>query len=260
MVTRRLKRIFGEDGKAFVVACDHGMINGPMEGIMDMEDTLRSVIEGGADGIMATYGTVRRYPEIMAKTGLVLRIDGAASVQCPVEGAGDAFYSVDDALRLGAEALCVTTFTWTKWEEHMLKVLAETIRKGHEWGIPIMAEMMPGGFGAAPEFRSIEAISHAARVAAELGADWVKVPYCDTFEKVVASSYVPVVVLGGANDPDKRKTLEMVKQGMDAGASGATIGRNIWQSRDTKKMTAAVRALVHEGANVDGAMDILQGL
>lgn len=257
MVERRLKRIFQEDGNAFVVACDHGMINGPMEGIMDMEETLRAVVQGGADGIMATYGTVRRYPEIMAATGLVLRIDGAASLQCPVEGSGDAFYSVDDALRLGAEALCVTTFTWTKWEEHMLKVLAETIRKGHEWGIPVMAEMMPGGFGAAPEFRTTEAISHAARVAAELGADWVKVPFCDRFDRVVESSYVPVVVLGGPNDPDKRKTLEIVKQSMDQGARGATIGRNIWQSRDTRKMTAAVHSIVHQGRTVDGAMELL---
>jgi DhnA family fructose-bisphosphate aldolase class Ia len=140
----------------------------------------------------------------------------------------------------------------------MLKVLAGTIRKGHEWGIPIMAEMMPGGFGAAPEFRTTEAISHAARVAAELGADWVKVPFCDRFNRVVESSYVPVVVLGGPNDPDKRKTLEIVKQSMEQGARGATIGRNIWQSQDTKKMTAAVRAIIHDGASVNEAMEILE--
>jgi fructose-bisphosphate aldolase, class I len=259
MVTRRLRRLFGEDGNAFVVACDHGMINGPMEGVVDMEATLNAVVAGGADGIMATYGTVRRYPEIMAKCALVLRIDGAASLQCPVEGSGSAFYSVDDALRCGAEALCVTTFTWTRWEEAMLKTLAETIRKGHEWGIPTMAEMMPGGFGASAEFRSVEAISHAARVAAELGADWVKVPYCDGFEKVVEGCYVPVVVLGGPNDPDKRKTLEMVKKGMDAGAHGATIGRNIWQSGNTRAMAAAVRAIVHEGASVDQAAAMVEG-
>ncbi len=257
MTARRMSRIFGDDGKAFVVACDHGMINGPMEGITDMGSTLRAVVEGGADGIMATYGTAMRYPEILSKCALVLRIDGAASLQCPVEGAGDAFYSIDDALRLGAEALCVTTFTWTKWEEQMLKVLAATIRKGHEWGIPTMAEMMPGGFGGGPEFRTTGATAHAARVAAELGADWVKVPYCENFERVVESCYVPVVVLGGPNDPDKLKTLSMVKKGMDAGASGATIGRNIWQSENTAGMTAAVRAIVHDGATVEAAAGLL---
>lgn len=257
MVSRRLNRLFGDDGRAFVVACDHGMINGPMEGIIDMEETLREVVQGGADGIMATYGTARRYPEILSKCGLVLRIDGAASLKCPVEGAGDAFYSIDDALRLGAEALCVTTFTWTKWEEQMLKVLAATIRKGHEWGIPTMAEMMPGGFGGGPEFRNVEAVSHAARVAAELGADWVKVPYCEGFEKVVESCYVPVVVLGGPSDPDPVKTLAMVKKGMDAGAAGATIGRNIWQSRNTRGMTAAVRTIVHDGASPETAAALL---
>lgn len=259
MVDRRLHRIFKDDGHAFVVACDHGMINGPMRGIQTMGKTLADIVEGGADGIMVTYGTALRYPEVLAKTSVVLRIDGAASLKCPVEGPGSAFYSMDEALRIGAEAVCVTTFTWTRWEEEMLKTLAQTIRAAHAWGIPVMAEMMPGGFGASGEYRSVEAVAHAARVAAELGADWVKVPCCEQFEKVVASCYVPVVVLGGPAKDDPRETFEMVRYAMDAGAQGATIGRNIWQSQDTRAMTAAVRSLVHSGASVQEAVGIVAG-
>ena len=87
-----------------------------------------------------------------------------------------------------------------------------------------MAEMVPGGFDSGPEFRTLHSVSVAARVAAELGADWVKTSYAPGFEQVVATCYVPVVVLGGPGQADPRATLEMVRAGMDAGAVGRDRG------------------------------------
>ncbi len=255
-VKRRLNRIF-KDGKSFVVACDHGMISGPIKGVADMGWCLDQVIEGGADAVMASYGTAVRFPEKLARVGLVLRIDGTSSVLAPREGRGSAFYGIEEALQLGAEALCVTSFTATEYEEEHLKTLAAVIREGHKWGIPMMAEMMPGGFDAGPELRSLEHMKTTARVACELGADWVKIPYCEGFEEVVDNCYVPVVVLGGANDPDKRSILEMVKRGLDAGCAGATVGRNVWQAEHPARMARAIAALIHDEVSVDRAMEIL---
>ena len=255
-VRRRMNRIF-KDGRSFVVACDHGMISGPMQGIQDMGACLDQIVAGGADGIMATYGTAIRYPEKLAKVGLVLRIDGTSSVLAPEAGAGSAWYSIEDALRIGADALCVTSFTATEYEEEHLKALANIIRKGHEWGLPVMAEMMPGGFDAGPEKRTLHHMKTTARVAAELGADWVKIPYCEDFEEVVKSCYVPVVVLGGVNNPDKLSILSMIERGMQAGGSGATVGRNVWQSSNPKEMTMAIRKIVHEGWSATQAMELL---
>ncbi len=255
--TRRFNKIFKSDGRALIVACDHGMISGPMRGIENMEQTLTQVIAGGVDAVMTSYGTAVRFAKLLSKVGLVLRIDGAGTVLGPMDGPGAQFYTVEDALRLGADALCVTTFPGTAVEEQTLETLARVIRQAHVWGIPVMAEMVPGGFDSGPELRTLESISVSARVAAELGADWVKIPYVDGFEQVVAGCYVPVVVLGGSHQTDPRATLAMVKAGLDAGAVGGTIGRNVWQSSLTEKMAAALVSLIHSNASVDEAAALL---
>lgn len=258
MVTRRLKSIFQDDGKAFVVACDHSAIYGPIKGMADIKETLEQLVAANVDGIMAAYGTVRSYPEIFAKTNLVLRIDGASSVLSNSADGGAAFYSVEDALRLGAEAMCVTSFPGTETEKEDWHTLANIIRAGHEWGIPIMAEVMPGGFEAGPEFRNKEVTKIAARVAADLGADWVKIPYVDGYEEVVETCPVPVVILGGPTVKDPAVTLKMVDDGLKAGCAGATIGRNIWQSKDTYIMASAIRGMIHDGLCLEDAIEMMK--
>lgn len=259
MVIRRLNRIFRPDGRALIVACDHGMISGPDKGIENMERTLTQVIAGGVDAVMASYGTATRFAGKLARVGLVLRIDGAGTVLGPMNGPGAQFYTIEDALRLGADALCVTAFPGSPVEEPTLEVLARVIRQAHTWGIPVMAEMVPGGFDSGPEFRTLENVGIAARVAAELGADWVKIPYVAGFEKIVASCYVPVVVLGGAHKGEPRETLAMVKAGMLAGGAGATVGRNIWKAERPEKMAAALARIIHHDAGVDEALHLLAG-
>lgn len=248
MVTRRLHRIFRADGRTLIVACDHGMISGPDTGIENLGDTLEKVIAGGADAVMASYGTATRFAAQLARVGLVLRIDGAATVLGPKGGPGAQFYTVEDALRLGADALCVTAFPGSPVEEATLTVLAHVIRAAHAWGIPVMAEMVPGGFDSPPTARTVHSVGVAARVAAELGADWVKIPYVEGFEQVVAGCYVPVVVLGGPHQDAPEATLTMLEAALRAGAVGATIGRNIWKAADPTAMTQALVARIHGSA------------
>ena len=121
-----------------------------------------------------------------------------------------------------------------------------------------MGEMQPGGFNGGPEQRTAEAIAVAARVAAELGADWVKVPYADGFDRVVNTCYVPAVMLGGAKTSDDRATLATIQRAIVAGAAGVAIGRNIFQADDPAAMTAAVASIVHKDATVDEALGILR--
>jgi DhnA family fructose-bisphosphate aldolase class Ia len=152
----------------------------------------------------------------------------------------------------------VTAFPGSPVEEPTLEVLARVIRQAHAWGIPVMAEMVPGGFDSGPEFRTLESIKVSARVAAELGADWVKIPYVEGFEQVIKSCYVPVVVLGGPHQDNPRSTLQLVKAGMLAGGVGATVGRNIWKALHPARMAAAVGAIIHQDVTVDAAMAMLQ--
>ena len=102
--------------------------------------------------------------------------------------------------------------------------------------------------------RTLDAIKVSARVAAELGADWVKIPYVEGFAEVVQTCYVPVVVLGGKKKDDVRTTLNMLHTSLGAGGVGGVIGRNIWQSGRTEAMTRTMADIIHRGIGVDEAL------
>ncbi|RLC27104.1 MAG: hypothetical protein DRH56_03525, partial [Deltaproteobacteria bacterium] len=97
---------------------------------------------------------------------------------------------------------------------------------------------------------------------AELGADVVKVSYTgdpDSFCKVVEGCHVPVIIAGGPKMESDRAVLEMVKGAMEAGASGTSIGRNVFQHKDPGAMVAALSMIVHSNAGVEEALDLLGG-
>ena len=122
-----------------------------------------------------------------------------------------------------------------------------------------MGEMVPGGFDSPDHLRTAESIAIASRVGAELGADWVKIPYAAGFEEVTAGCFVPAVILGGAKKGSEREMLVNIRAALDVGAVGVAIGRNIFQAEDPTAMTAAVAALIHDDASIDDAMNILTG-
>jgi DhnA family fructose-bisphosphate aldolase class Ia len=259
MTTRRLNRIFQSDGRALIAAFDHGLIDGPAQGMEQPADTLAKIVAGGADAILTSFGVATRFAKEIARLGLILRLDGGGTRLGVMGGSSGQFYTIEDALRLGADAVAVSAFPGSPKEEATLKVLAEVIREAHAWGLPVMAEMVPGGFDSGPEFRTAESIAVSARVAAELGADWVKIPYADGFERVTSTCYVPAVILGGAKKGSERQMLETIKAALDAGGVGVAVGRNIFQADNPARMTAAIARLIHQNAEVDEAMAVLQG-
>lgn len=256
MFTRRLSRIFRPDGRALIVAFDHGLTEGPIQGVESPAQTLGAIVAAGADAVLASYGTALRFAQVLAPAGLILRIDGGGTSLGRMTPAGQ-FFSVEDALRLGADAVAVTAFPGTPEEEMSLRCLAQVISEAHRWGLPVLGEMQPGGFDAGPEYHTAEKVAIVARVAAEMGADWVKIPYAEGFSHVAQTCYVPAVILGGAKMGDERTLLATIKQAVEAGAAGVAMGRNIFQAKDPAAMTAAVAAIVHGGAAVDEALGML---
>ena len=254
---RRLGRIFRPSGRALIVAMDHGLLDGPCRGLEDPAETIAKIVAGGADAVLTSYGIARRFARELAPVGLILRLDGGSTSLGPSDGAPALLYSVEDALRLGADAVALNGFPGAPHEAASLANIARAVGLAHPWGLPVMAEMVPGGFDSAAEWRTVDNIALAVRVAAELGADLVKTPYAAGFEQVTGPCYVPVVILGGAKRGHERDMLVDIKAAVDAGANGVAIGRNIFQADDPAAMTAAVAAVLHEGASVDEALALL---
>jgi fructose-bisphosphate aldolase/2-amino-3,7-dideoxy-D-threo-hept-6-ulosonate synthase len=121
--------------------------------------------------------------------------------------------------------------------------------------MPVLAMAYARGPGI--EGDEPEALGHAVRLAEELGADIVKTGYsgdAESFQHVVESTRLPVVIAGGARGSD-HQTLEKVRGTMDAGGAGISMGRSIFQHDDPEAITRAVSAVVHEDASAEEALE-----
>lgn len=243
---RRAGRLFGADGRAVFVALDHAayMGSGPPLG-----QPMHDIAGAAPDSILATWHVAREYAGAFAGSGLVLRLDGGVSELggFPSEDVSGLLHRVDDALTVGADAVVVLGYPGAGDEHLSLQRLAAVCTEAERSGMPVMAEMIPGGFGRAVEW-SVENIAKAARLGAELGADIVKTVCPDdpaAFADVVAACPVPVVALGGPKMPDEDAVVAVAQGVVQAGGAGIAFGRNVWGSSDPAKLVRRLMDAVH---------------
>ena len=243
---RRAGHLFADDGRAVFVALDHAayMGSGPPLG--------QSMVDIGAaapDGVLATWHVARDYPEVFARSGLVLRLDGGVSELggFPTDDVSGLLHGVEDAVTIGADAVVVLGYPGAPDEHLSLQRLAAVCTEAERYGMPVMAEMIPGGFGRAVDW-TVDNIAKAARLGAELGADIVKTVCPDDpaeFAEVVAACPVPVVALGGPKMPDEDAVVAVARGVVEAGGAGIAFGRNVWGSDDPAKLVRRLLDAVH---------------
>ncbi|MBN1260123.1 MAG: aldolase [Anaerolineae bacterium] len=258
--THRWNRIFREDGKAFIVAMDHPGSFGMMEGMENPGAVLRKISAAGADAVLTTYGVVTKFAEEIGNMGIVLRVDGGTSMLAKERNHSRLLYHVTDALRVGADAVGSMGMPGSIFEAQTLPYVAELVNEAAQWNVPVMVEALPGGFENPKEWWTPENIGHACRICGEMGVDFIKTTYTgdvESFRRILEQLYVPVVVLGGSKSKDPRDLLGGIYDAIQAGASGVAVGRNIWHYADPGKMTAAIAAIIHDGATVDDALEQL---
>ena len=124
-----------------------------------------------------------------------------------------------------------------------------------DYGIPVMAVT---AVGREMEKRTARYLSLCCRIAAELGARVVKTYWCEDFDQVTNGCPVPVIMAGGPICETVLEVLEFVYDGMQKGAIGINLGRNVWKNPDPVAVAKALRAIVHKGANVKEANEIYE--
>ncbi|MEL7609551.1 MAG: fructose-bisphosphate aldolase [Bacillota bacterium] len=246
---KRLRRIFAADGKTVIVAMDHGTAL-PVNPALDRTgEILEAVVRGGADAVLVSYGIAKKYADILGDIGVIVRADGGYSSLSGANGYPRLLHSVEDALRVGADAVACNGFPGLPYEADCMKNVSELARQGAEWNVPLMAEMLPGGFGTEVP-KTPENVRLAARMGCEYGADIIKTTFAGTteqFRQVIEASYRPVVVLGGEAVSDLDSLFACIEQSMIAGARGVAIGRNVWKHPNPEAVTRALVELVHGG-------------
>lgn len=256
----RFERIFNRNtGKTIIVPMDHGISVGPINGVIDLKHTIQQVAIGGANAIVEHKGLVGaglrgKGPDI----GLIIHLSASTALS-PYPNAKTLVCTVEEAIKLGADAVSIHVNLGDEDEKSMLYDFGNISRDCKNWGIPLLAMIYARGKNIKDGYH-VDVVKHSARVGCELGADIVKVPYTgspETFRYVTEGCSVPVVIAGGEKMDSDREILEMVKGSIDAGGAGLSIGRNVFQHKTPQKMVQAMAAIIHDGRSLDDALAIL---
>jgi len=241
----RLSRIL-KDGKMLCIPMDHGISNGPIRGLEDPHGMIYQCENAGLTCILVNKGIIKTMPR-PTNIGLIAHFSGSTSLG-PAPNRKMLMGSVEEALRLGADAVSLHINIGAKEEPEMLQKLGMIADKCDEWSVPLVAMMYPRGEGIKNP-HDPEIVAHAARVGAEAGADIVKAVYTGdvaSFRKVVKSVPVPLVIAGGPKATTDLEILEMCAGAMKAGAKGVTFGRNIFQHKNPPAMVRALHRVIFE--------------
>jgi fructose-bisphosphate aldolase/2-amino-3,7-dideoxy-D-threo-hept-6-ulosonate synthase len=258
----RLNRIRDrESGNFLTVPMDHGVTTGPIDGLEDAAATVDAIARGGGDSVLVHKGIARHeFSNADEEIGLIVHINAATEVG-PDPNDKVMVGDVEEAVRLGADAVSVHINVGSETEPHQLTDLGRVADACDEYGMPLMAMTYVRG----PDVDSADptTIAHATRLGAELGADVVKTSYTgdpDEYERVIEGCPVPVVLAGGPKADTKRAVLADIREAMDVGARGVAMGRNVFQQDDVAAMTRAISNVVHDGLGADEALEATHGV
>jgi len=246
----RLSRIIKPDtGRTVMLAVDHGYFQGPTSGLEVMEEMLAPLIPF-ADCLMLTRGILRSSVPPGSQVPIVLRVSGGNSILS--ELSNETWnVSVEDCVRLNVAGMAMSIYVGAQYEHQTLSAFADLIDAGHEVGIPVLAVTAVGR----DMVRDARYLALSSRIAAEMGANFVKTYYCDDFPRVTGTCPVPVVMAGGKKLPEM-EALTMAFNAVSEGAVGVDMGRNIFQSDCPVGMIKAVRAVVHYNEKPAAAIKI----
>jgi len=249
----RLSRIIKpETGRTVMLAVDHGYFLGPTYKLENARETIQPLLPY-ADALMLTRGILRTSVDPSTSVPVVLRVSGGSSIIGADLSNEGITTSIEEAVRMNVSAVALSIFVGSEYEHQTLMNLAYLIDDAQEFGIPVLAVT---AVGKELEKRDARFLSLACRIAAEIGASFVKTYFCEEFEKVAQSCPAPLVIAGGPKLETELDAFKMAYDAVQKGAVGVDMGRNIWQNPKPIPMIKAVRAVVHEGAKPEEALDI----
>ena len=235
---------------------DHGVTIGPIQGIINMQQIINQLLKGGVDAILVHKGIAKNVDA--GNAGLIVQLSAMSNLSPNINGKVQVC-TVQEAIRIGADAVSVHVNIGAQDEDKMLKNLGKVANQCDLYGMPLLAMMYPRG----PKIQNEHApdvVAHAARIGAELGADIIKANYTgniETFKAVVESCPVPMVIAGGPKCKTTQEILQTAHDSVQAGAAGLSIGRNVFQHENPTLIVKALESIVHKGASVGQALKLL---
>jgi putative autoinducer-2 (AI-2) aldolase len=240
----RLAQVVKSDGHCLFLPIDHGYFQGPTKRLEKPGETVEPLLPY-CDAVFVTRGVLRSSIDPEKSKPIILRVSGGTSVVGKDLANEGITTSMEEAIRLNVAAVGTSIFVGSDYERESLLSLSKLVDEGESRGIPVMAVT---AVGKELEKRNARYLALSCRIAAELGAKIVKTYWCEDFEKVVDGCPVPVVMAGGPKTETELEVFEFVHDGIQKGAIGVNLGRNIWQNDHPVAMIRALRSIIHEDA------------
>lgn len=249
----RLRRLYRHgDGRLLIVPLDHSLTDGPLigglAGARSLDGLVGQIAGNGVDAVVLHKGCLRSISHHrFTDTALIVHLS-ASTMYAADPDAKYLVTSVEESLRLGADAVSVHVNVGSAQERQQVSDLAAVSDACDRWNVPLLAMMYPRG----PRIdnpRDPVLVAHAITVAADLGADIVKTLYVGSssaMADVVSSVSVPVIVAGGPRQ-DGPAVLAYVQAALRGGASGVAMGRNVFQAPDPGAMARQLSEVIHPG-------------
>jgi fructose-bisphosphate aldolase / 2-amino-3,7-dideoxy-D-threo-hept-6-ulosonate synthase len=244
----RLKRLFpSADRRLFSIPLDHAVSMGPIDGLEELAPLASELQDGGADLLIVTKGAVREVAPVL-EPGTMLGVHVSASTSLgSTSNLKVLVGTAGEAASLGADVLSVQVNFGIPEEPAMLRDLGIVADECRSIGLPLlcMAYVKKEGGGSPDELR------HAARAAADTGADIVKTSYPgskEEFARLCRTTPVPVLIGGGVRLDDESEFLRIVGDSLEAGGRGICIGRNLFQRRPVAPLAQRIARILHGGS------------
>lgn len=253
-IENRLNRLIQPDGHCFFLPIDHGYFQGPTHCLEKPGETIEPLLPF-SDALFVTRGVLRSCVKTSLNKPVILRVSGCTTVVGDDLANESLTTSIEEIIRLNAAAVGVSVFIGSDYESETLQNLSIIVNECEDYGIPVMAVT---AVGKELEKRTARYLGLCCRVVAEHGARVVKTYWCEDFDKVVNGCPVPVVMAGGPKCETEEEVFNFVHDGLQNGAIGINLGRNIWQSPNPVPMARALQAIIHEKASVKEAKGIFE--
>lgn len=255
-LNNRLSKTIKPDGHCFYLAMDHGYFQGPTHCLEQPAKTAEKLLPY-VDAVFMTRGVIRAVMNPSMTPALILRVSGGNSMVGDDLANEGLTTSIDEIIRLNAAAVGFSVYIGSAYEHQTLMAYSKLVNECSAYGIPVMAVTAVGRETEKMEPRYLKL---ATRICAELGAAVVKTYYCEDFYKVVEGCPVPIVIAGGPKTDSELEVLQFVYNGMQQGAIGVNLGRNIWQNECPISMARALQAIIHNQAVPEEAYDMYQDI
>lgn len=253
---RRLARLFDEkSGNAVVIAMDHGIFSGPVEGIVSLEKAARACAEAGVDALQVGPGGARAIGPVLLDhpdVSLVLRLDTTSAYRLPKRSrtCSGELATLEDAVSAAADAVVINYLDLPddpEEERDNLVRISQSLAASRRVAMPMFVEpLVLSGVGESDS--APDAVVRVARMAEELGADLLKVDYPqsdDGIRRLLDCTTVPVLLRGGPKTDDNKTFLASIERAIQLGVRGVVIGRNAWQVPDVAATVKDIVRVVH---------------